>query len=100
MTFFQKLLRIRKKVIFRKSKDAIGECWENMIVVDITFNEIPPAQIYLHELIHTAKPHWGENRVLAMEKRLWQKITPRERYALYGKLFRHPFLAKEDEDDL
>lgn len=99
MTFLQKLLKVRKKVLFRKPDGAIGECWPHMIVVDIAFTEISPAQIYLHELIHSFKPHWGEKRVLAMEKVLWKRITPRERHALYGKLFRHPYLTKGDDDE-
>jgi hypothetical protein len=99
MTLFQRLLKVRKKVIFRKPKRFIGECRPDRIFVALKARRLSPAQIYLHELIHTLKPQWSETMVLAMERRLWITITPRERYALYGKLFRHPYSTKEGDDE-
>ena len=100
MTLFQRLLKVRKKVIFRKPRHAIGECHPDRIFVGLKrTRRVSPAQIYLHELIHSLYLSWSEEKVLSMERHLWRTITPRELHALYGKLFRHPYSTKEGDDE-
>lgn len=97
--FIDKLLAIRKRVMFRKLPRIIGLCepyYGGRIYINIHARRISPAQIYLHELIHALKPNWSEKRVLATERYLWRKLTPRQRHRLYAKLFRHPY--KENEE--
>jgi hypothetical protein len=59
---------------------------------------LSPAQVYLHELIHTAYPKWTEKQVLYMERYLWKRLTNHERYLLYRKLFRHVYTTEEGEE--
>lgn len=97
MTFFNRLLRLRKKVIFRKPKGCIGLCEINgHIWIALRARRISPAQIYLHELIHAYRPNWSETQVLAMERYIWKRLSNRELYDLYRKLFLHPYKDREE----
>ena len=98
MKFFQRLLLIRKKVVFRKPRGIVGLCeqgYGGRIFVALKAKRVCPAQIYLHELIHAQQCDWSEKRVLAMERHLWRKLTPHQRYLLYRKLFLHKFSKEE-----
>lgn len=100
MTLFQRLIRIRRKVVFRKPKGCVGLCEFGKgarIFVALKARRISPAQIYLHELIHALYPKWPEKKVLAMERYLWKRLTPHQRYLLYRKLFLHQFTTEEGE---
>lgn len=100
MTTLQRLLRIRKRVIFRKPKGAVGLCVYGAgarIFVALKARRLSPAQIYLHELIHTLFSELSEKEVLKMERSMWRRLTPHQRYLLYRKLFIHPFNTEEGE---
>lgn len=91
---FKRLLRVRKRVVFRKLHGLVGLAepfFGGKIYLDIKPRSLSPAQVYLHELIHVVHPNWSEKRVLATERYLWRRLTPRQRHQLYSKLFRHPY---------
>jgi hypothetical protein len=95
MTFFQALLKLRRRVIFRKPKGCIGMCEVDRIYVALRPRRLSPAQVYLHELIHQYLPDYSEQQVLYAERYLWKRLTNQERYLLYRKLFRHPYNSEE-----
>ena len=101
MTFFQQLLRVRKRVVFRKPRGCIGLCEYGKgtkIYVSLKPRRVPVAQVYLHELIHDHRWKWTEKQVLYAERHLWRRLSNHERYLLYRKLFRHPYTSEESDE--
>ena len=104
------LLKQRVTVLFRqippmRAKDRSGEIqtyvvhgtydWEHTIVIDLK-KRVNPARVFCHELVHR---HLGidasETSVIALERKLWRRLTQYERWLVYWVLFH-----KEWKDDI
>ena len=98
MTLIRRLLKVRRRVVFRKPKKYIGFCEfgaGGVIFVAIKPRRYSPAQVYLHELIHQLYPKLSEKLTLRMERYLWRRMTNHQRYLLYRKLFRHSYASRK-----
>jgi len=86
---FNELMKIECRVTFKFLGKYVGtaEFYSHRIEIDLTGRD-NIAMTFLHELIHLARPRWGEKRVLLTEKRLWKKLTHRQVARLYAKLYR------------
>lgn len=60
---------------------------------------VSPAQIYLHECLHVLYPKRSEKWVLALERRMWRKLTNYQRYLLYHKLFAKHYRTNGGNDE-
>lgn len=99
MTRFERILGVRKRVVFRKPRGCVGFCelesgGKILVAIGPTAKgrpRVPPAQIFLHECLHHLYPDWPERKVLATERRMWRRLTTHQRYRLYRKLFNRPY---------
>lgn len=101
MTRFERLMKAKRPVAFRKPIGCIGlfeggsDGW---IFIAIKPRKLSPAQVYLHELLHVVYPAWPERKVLRYERSIWRKLTVYQRFRLYRKLFSRPFRSRKDDD--
>lgn len=76
---YNRILRLIKRsncnfFRFKKLKGAMGYCeWEDGIVLDYRRELIPTL---IHECVHYLYSDWPESRVLYVEKRIVNTITP------------------------
>lgn len=91
MTIFQRIMRVRKSVIFRHENGHYGFCWthsERPITINIGIHERKiPSRTYLHECLHLIYPDMSERDIRHTEQMLWMKLTPKQRFLLARKLY-------------
>jgi len=92
---FKKLMRVECKVKFKFLGKFVGmaEYATHKIEIDLTGND-NIAKTFLHELIHLLHPKWEENRVLAEENKLWPRLTHKQVYRVYRKLYKDALRVK------
>lgn len=95
---FPEVIKLHASVQFRWcGKNILGESRKcgHLVIIDLTKNT-NYAKVYLHECIHLLRPEWSETRVMMGERRLWRKLTGRERFLLNRKLFRRAFNSGDE----
>ena len=89
---FKRILSVRLPVYFRRLKGMVGYCrFGEYIVIDLNCRRLSPAQVYLHECVHALYPKWLERKVLTTERRMWKRLTRKQKFLLNRKLFHRSF---------
>lgn len=92
MRLFQKLLRIRRPVVFRFADGLYGYCYPGFktepIVINLVYHKRGDVvKTYLHELLHIQFPKASEQRVRKLESLLWARLSSKQKFLLARKLY-------------
>ena len=91
MTILQRIMRVHRAVVFRQKKGHYGMVWtacRDPMVINIALHERRiPSRTYLHECIHIICPTMPERDVRTVEKGIWERMTPHQRFLLARKLY-------------
>jgi len=91
MTIFEKVMRVRRRVIFRHELGYYGHVWLNSrkaIVINLMLNERRiPSRTYFHECLHIVFPDLSEREIRTIEEAEWNIMTANERFLLARKLY-------------
>ena len=85
----KEIARAKIHVHFRmRDGFALAEQVADHIHIDLN-NHVPPAKLFLHEMIHYIMPLEKESEALVRfaEREIWSSLHPSEKLALYRKLF-------------
>ena len=98
MTIFQKVMKIRRAVVFRREKGFYGHAWTNS-TLPISIN-LPlharrqPSRTYFHECLHLVFPNLSERDIRAIEEAEWKTLTAHQQFLLARKLYNRKWRAK------
>ena len=100
MTLFQKVMSVRRPVVFRARNLMYGwvfpELKRSPIFININRHENEdPTITYLHECIHCIYPEKSEEEVVELTESLWATLTSHQRFVLSRKLFRRAWVTEE-----
>lgn len=93
MDIFQKVMSVRRGVVFRRKDNFFGWCFpqdrEEPIYINLDFHgDTDPVITYLHECLHILFPSLSEELIRKVEKRVWVKLSARQRFLLARKMYR------------
>ncbi len=99
MRLFEKLMRIRKAVVFKFKDGRYGHCYPDdntePIVINLTYHKRGDVvRTYAHELIHLLYPKASEKRVRQLESLLWARLTSKQKFLLARKLYNRRWRTK------
>ena len=98
MTIFNRVMGLRRAVIFRKdcseeqlnygSVDIESGRKKTPIIINLSLHERAlPSRTYFHECLHVLFPKMSEVDIRAMEEATWQTLTTKQRFLLARKLY-------------
>ncbi len=92
MTTFERIMRIRRAVVFRFEQDIFGSCYPELvgkpIVINLSRHERnDPVRTYIHECLHILYPNLSEKEIRGMESKVWKSLTSKQRFFLARKLY-------------
>lgn len=91
MTLFQRVMRLRKAVVFHREAGYYGLCWTKSrrpILINLSLHARRlPERTYWHECIHLLYPEMSERDVRGLEEMTWQALTAKQRFLLARKLY-------------
>lgn len=91
MCIFERVMKIHRKVIFKKEEGHYGLVWTGSrrpIVINISLHERRlPSRTYLHECLHILYPDMSERNIRALEDSVWRTLTTKQRFLLARKLY-------------
>jgi hypothetical protein len=83
------------KVIFKQlPRYVFGMCDFTDIWIDLR-KGANPAYTFIHELCHLYHPDWSETKVIKESRKIWKKMSQRQRFELYKKLFNRKWVQDE-----
>jgi len=100
MKLYDRIMRIRRAVIFRYESGLYGSCYplNNKSAIHINLARhwrCDPLRTYIHELCHILYPKMSERNIRKLEKHLWENITTKEQFLLARKLYNRKWRASE-----
>ena len=91
MNIFERVMKIRRIVVFRSEEGHYGFVWTRSrkpIVINIALHERRiPSRTYLHECLHILYPNLSERNIRALEEWVWNTLTAKQRFLLAKKLY-------------
>jgi hypothetical protein len=94
MTIFERIMKIRRPVVFRHESGLYGSCYptsrQTPIVINLCFHKRGnPVKTYIHECIHILYPPplLSERDVRRVEKHVWNKLTAKQHFLIARKLY-------------
>lgn len=92
MTLYQKIMAIRRPVVFRARLLLYGWVFPEIDGDPIYINlsrhgDEDPVITYLHECLHIVYPKLSEERIIQITTRVWSGLTSQERFLLSRKLY-------------
>lgn len=92
MTIFERIMKVRRGVVFRWQDGMYGSCWptdsETVITINLARHERgDPVKTFVHECIHILYPKLSHDMVFRVERRVWNQMTSKERFLLAKKLY-------------
>jgi len=99
MTIFQRIMRVRRAVIFRWQDGCYGSCYptdsDTAIQINLTRHwRCDPIRTYAHECIHILYPTLSERNVRKVEKYVWDNLTSKEQFLLARKLYNRKWRSR------
>jgi hypothetical protein len=91
-SIFQKVMAVRKAVVFRKRELLYGWCYPSLKDEAIYINlerhgNEDPAVTYLHECLHIIYPTLSEAMIIKLTLKVWNRLSSHQRFILSRKLF-------------
>jgi hypothetical protein len=91
MTDFEKVMRVRKAVVFKWETGYYGSVTVRSrapIIINIGLHERrQPSRTYLHETLHVIYPDMSERDIRSLEEVVWRTMTTHQRFLLARKLY-------------
>ena len=103
MRIVEKILRVRRRVIFHDLGDCYGYIGlpplKKSETRDIKINlglhtRADPVKTYIHECLHAIYPKRPERVIRKIEVWVWKHITPKERFLVARKLYSRRWRTK------
>ena len=92
MTLYQRIMAVRRPVVFRARHLLYGWVFPELEGSPIFINlsrhgDEDPVITYLHECLHIVFPDLSEADIVKLTTNVWSKLTSRERFLLARKLY-------------
>ncbi len=91
MTILERIMRVRKAVVFRYEDKLYGSCYPQTrcpIVINLNLHwRRDPVRTYIHECLHLLYPTLSERNIRKVEQYVWVKLTSKEQFLLARKLY-------------
>lgn len=92
MKLYDRIMEIRRAVIFRYDKGLYGSCYADDSKTAIRINleihwRCDPLVTYIHECCHTLYPKMSERNIRKLTKYVWEHLTAKQQFLLARKLY-------------
>jgi hypothetical protein len=100
MKVVERILKIRRAVAFRLDDGSYGSVWTEKyepryININIKAHDNrDPVRTFVHECLHILYPDLAHKGIYAMERWVWKRLTPKERFLLSKKLYNRRWRAR------
>jgi hypothetical protein len=100
MKLLERMMKIRRAVIFRYEEGLFGSCYPTNSKTAIHINlarhwRCDPLKTYIHELLHILYPTLSEKNIRKLENHVWEHLTTKEQFLLARKLYNRKWRACE-----
>ena len=92
MSIIERIMRIRRPVVFRHESGLYGSCYpetkKSPIVINLCLHKNKDCiSTYIHECVHVLYPRLSETNVRRVEKYVWEHLTAKQKFLLARKLY-------------